>query len=387
MKAKYPFLNLADTNRQYMEQLIAASTRVIESGRYIGGEEVEKFESVLSSTVGTPYAVGVANGLDALRLILLAAIELGRLKPGDRVIVPGNTFIATFLSISQAGLVPVPVDVDEDTMNLDSTLVEEAVVASGARAMAVVHLYGRVSWDRTMVDIARKHNLFVVEDVAQALGARATVEGLHGGYKAGGLGDAAAFSFYPTKNVGALGDAGAVATHDEKLAATVRTIANYGSDCRYHNVFKGINSRLDPIQAAMLNVKLGSLDLENGGRFDRAVAYCNNITTPAVRLPLISSTPFDNVWHQFVVKVDPARRDSIRQLLLEAGVETDVHYPVPPHRQPCYVNELGHYSLPVTCRLSESIFSLPIGPGTTTLDVVAISGIVNEVVRPADITG
>ncbi len=378
---KYPFLSLADSNRPYLEQLKEAACRVIDSGRYIGGDEVKAFEDRLSALVHAPHAIGVANGLDALRLILLAYIEMGRLDRGDRVLVPANTYIATFLSVSQAGLTPVPVDVDPSTMNIDTSLLDDAVNTTRAKALVTVHLYGRVAWDQRLVDVARRHNLIVIEDNAQALGARSAVKGLFDTTPTGSLGHAAAFSFYPTKNVGALGDAGAVTTHDPELAQTVRALANYGSDRRYHNIYKGLNSRLDPIQAAMIAVKLDNIDIENGGRFDRAVAYCNNITTPAVALPELSSTPCDNVWHQFVIRVDAEERDRYRELLARQGVGTDVHYPVPPHRQPCYADQLGRYSMPVAERLANSIISLPIGPGTSTPDVVAISKIINDTIK------
>lgn len=381
MKANYPFLNLLDSNKPYLDELKQAACRVIDSGRYIGGEEVERFEQQLAALTNVPHAVGVANGLDALRLILTAYIQLGKLYPGDKVIVPANTYIATFLSISQAGLIPVPIDVDKSSMNIDTSLLESIVVKSNARALVTVHLYGRVAWDEVMVDVATHHNLIVIEDNAQALGARSSVKGLYGTIPTGSLGHAAAFSFYPTKNIGALGDAGAVTTHDPELASAVRALANYGSDYRYHNIYKGYNSRLDPIQAAMLRVKLKHIDIENGGRFDRAVAYCNNITTPDVILPAISSTPDDNVWHQFVIQVAPDKRDIYRNNLRAAGVETDIHYPTPAHLQPCYKDELKSYNLPVAEHLAQSIISLPIGPGTSTLDVVAISKIIDRIIR------
>ncbi|MCH5345737.1 MAG: DegT/DnrJ/EryC1/StrS family aminotransferase [Muribaculaceae bacterium] len=373
---RYPFLSLADTNAPYLERMKEAAARVIDSGRYIGGPEVERFEKHLAETVQVPHAVGVANGLDALRLILRAYIHLGRLQPGDEVLVPANTYIATFLAISDAGLKPIPVEPSPVTMNIDSTLIEDAVT-SKTRAIMPVHLYGRVAWDETMADVVKRHDLLVIEDNAQAIGARATVPGLNGHFPTGSLGHAAAFSFYPTKNIGALGDAGAVTTADPALAATVRALANYGSDRRYHNIMQGFNSRLDPIQAAILDVKLDYLDLENAARFDRAVAYSNNITNPAVGLPLMSSMPTDCVWHQYVITVDPARRDKIRQLLLDRGVETDIHYAVPPHLQPCYAAEFAGVQLPVTERLVNSIISLPIGPGTPITDIVEISHIIN----------
>ena len=380
MKPRYPFLSLDQTNAPYLDRLKAAACRVIDSGRYIGGEEVEQFETHLAEISQTKYAIGVANGLDALRLILRAYIAIGKLSPGDHVLVPANTYIATFLSITDSGLTPIPVEPHPVTMNIDTSRLDQFITPA-TRAIIPVHLYGRVAWDTDLVSFARKHNLIVIEDNAQAIGARSATPGLNGTtHTTGSLGHAAAFSFYPTKNIGALGDAGAVTTNDTQLAETVRALANYGSNRRYHNILCGFNSRLDPIQAAMLSVKLKHVSIENAARFDRAVAYHNNISTPRVTLPPISSTPTDCVWHQFVITVDPSRRDYIRQQLLDQGVETDIHYPTPPHLQPCYADTFSNISLPVTERLARSIISLPISPGTPILDIVDIARIVNNTI-------
>ena len=374
---RYPFLNLADANRPYMEEMAEAAARVIHSGRYVGGAENEAFEKCLAEMTGTRFAIGVSNGLDALRLILRAYIELGEMNPGDEVIVPANTYIASVLAITDAGLTPVLVDADITTMNIDMSRIEQAVTTR-TRAIMTVHLYGRIAWDRRMVEIARKYSLKIIEDCAQAIGARATVAGLNGGIYAGALGDAGAFSFYPTKNIGAVGDAGAVTTDDERLAATVRALANYGSDRRYHNIYCGYNCRLDPIQAAMLMVKLPHTANENADRFARALAYSRTIRHPNVITPLLSQQVTDNVWHQYVIRVTDGRRDEMKAQLEAAGVATDIHYAVPPHRQPCYAS-LHHGNLPVTELLASEILSLPIGPSTSVKDAAEIGEIINSI--------
>lgn len=373
---KYPFLDLGKVNEPYADELVAATERVIRSGRYIGGEEVEAFEAELSSLTNAPFAIGVSNGLDALRLILRAYIESGILTPGDEVIYPANTYIASVLAISDAGLVPVAVDIDERTMNIDTSLIENAVTEK-TRAIMTVHLYGRVAWDDTLVAVAKRHGLKIIEDCAQALGARTLANGLHLSHHAGALGDAAGISFYPTKNVGALGDAGAVITHDETLAKTVRALANYGSDRRYHNIYRGFNCRLDPIQAAMLRVKLPHIKDENADRFARALAYNRTINRPEIILPMMTDEVTDNVWHQYVVRVPAERRDKFMEELLRQGVGTDIHYAIPPHLQPCYAS-LPHGRLDVTERLADEIVSLPIGTGTSVADAAEIGRIINN---------
>ncbi|MDE6824581.1 MAG: DegT/DnrJ/EryC1/StrS family aminotransferase [Duncaniella sp.] len=373
---KYPFLDLAKVNEPYMDELVAAAGRVVRSGRYIGGEEVESLEADLSALTGATYAIGVSNGLDALRLILRAYKEMGVIKDGDEVIYPANTYIASVLAISDCGLIPVPVDIDPETMNLDTALLEGAIT-DRTRAIMTVHLYGRVCWDASLVDTARRHGLKIIEDCAQALGARTLADGLHASHCAGALGDAAGISFYPTKNVGALGDGGAVLTHDADLARTVRALANYGSDRRYHNIYCGFNCRLDPIQAAMLRVKLPHLADENADRFARALAYGRTIRRPDVILPMMSREVTDHVWHQYVVRVPASRRDSFMKRLAGEGVGTDIHYAVPPHLQPCYASR-PHRPLPVTELLADEIVSLPIGTGTTVADAAEIGHIINK---------
>lgn len=376
MKMKYPFLDLGAVNAPYADELVKAAERVVRSGRYVGGEEVERLESMLSGMTGAPYIIGVSNGLDALRLILKGYVALGVMKNGDEVIVPGNTYVASLLAITDAGLKPVPVDADIQTMNIDSQLVEKAVTPK-TKAIMTVHLYGRVAWDNTLADIAKRYGLKVIEDNAQGIGGIATTAGLYGSRRTGSLGDAAAFSFYPTKNVGALGDAGAVATHDKELAMTVRALANYGSDRRYHNIYLGYNCRLDPMQAAMLTVKLPHTDRENADRFERAVTYSRNIQRPDLVTPMMSETVTDNVWHQYVLRVTNGKRAEFISRLAENGVGTDIHYATPPHRQPCYAG-LPHSALPVTELLADEVVSLPIATGTSVKDAAEISEIINR---------
>lgn len=372
MAYRYPFLNLYDVNAPYFRELELAQLRVLRSGRYIGGDELENFENLLAAQTKVPYAVGVTNGLDALRLIFRAYIQLGNLKPGDEVIVPANTYVASVLAVTDNGLKPVFVEPDEDTMNLDSRLVE-AALTSRTRAVLTVHLYGRVAFDAILSDVITRHNLLLVEDNAQAIGAVSTIPGIAGTDVSGGLGHAGAFSFYPTKNIGALGDAGAVTTHDKALADAVRALRNYGSDRQYHNVYKGCNCRLDPMKAAQLAVKLPHTDDENTLRRRRASIYSTAITNPKVRKPLFGG--LDNVWHQYIVRVDD--REAFRKYLTDNGVETAVHYAVPPHLQPCYA-EYAHLDLPVTVRIADTVVSLPITRTTSESDVSEISAIINS---------
>lgn len=377
MTLRYPFLDLGKVNEPYFEQLSEAANRVIRSGRYIGGPEIEEFETRLRDEIEVRHAIGVSNGLDGLRLIFHALIELGRLKHGDEVLVPANTYIASVLSITDAGLKPVLVDVDEKTMNIDENCMREAITVR-TRAVLLVHLYGRMAWDETICNLIKEKNLTVVEDCAQSIGARAVYEGLNGTFKSGSLGLAAAFSFYPTKNVGALGDAGAVTTNDAELAKTVRALANYGCDRRYHNIYCGYNCRLDPLQAALLNVKLKYIAQENADRFARAITYSRNITHTDVITPMMSEAVTDNVWHQYVIRVINGKRDRMQSELMAHGVGTDIHYPVPAHLQPCY-SSLKNSSLPVTEMLSREILSLPIGTGTSVKDAAEISEIINSI--------
>lgn len=365
---RFPFLTLKDTNLAFENALVEAAERVIRSGRYVGGAEVAALENALSAEADGALAVGVSNGLDALRLIFRAYIEMGRLAPGDEVLVPANTYIASLLAVSDCGLVPVPVDADATTLNMDTAAIEAAITPR-TRAILTVHLYGRICFDEALRSAATRHSLLIVEDCAQAFGARTP-----DGRAAGALGNAAGLSFYPTKNLGALGDAGAVLTSDARLAATVRALANYGTDRQYHNIYKGLNCRLDPIQAAMLRVKLAALAAENGRRRALADVYDAEITNPAVLRPLNTGGP-EMIWHQYVVLVGD--RGRFRTFLAAHGVETAVHYPAPPHRQPCY-RELAHLSLPVAERIDSECVSLPMGVATTAGDARKIAAIINQ---------
>lgn len=367
MVKKYKFLDLAEVNAPLMDEIARAVERVVRSGYYIGGPEVAEFEAMLAQATGTSEAVAVSNGLDALRLIFRAYIELGVMEPGDEVIVPANTYIASILAVTDNGLVPVPVEPDPETLNLDTSRIEAAVTPR-TRAILTVHLYGRTCHDAEMERVARTYGLKIVEDNAQAIGATDLA-----GHPTGSLGDAAAFSFYPTKNIGAMGDAGAVTTNDHDLAAAVRAIANYGSDRKYHNIFKGLNCRFDPIQAAVLKVKLPHLAAETARRKAIAAVYEREISNPAVTKPLYTEGG-EMVWHQYIVQV--ADRDAFRGYLAANGVETDVHYPTAPHHQPCMA-EYASLSLPVSEKIAREVVSLPISACTTEADAAEIAAIIN----------
>ena len=370
---KYKFLDLAQANEPYMEQLQEAACKVIKSGRYLNGPETNLLEQEIAGLCEAKYCIAVSNGLDALRLILRAYIEMGILHREDHVIVPANTYIASVLAISDNGMTPCLCDARPDTMNMDSSLIEN-LITPAVKAIMPVHLYGTPCWDEELMSIAKRYDLKIIEDNAQAIGAKASVAGINGTFTTGGLGHASAISFYPTKNLGALGDAGAVVTNDELLAKTVRAIANYGSDRRYHNIYLGLNCRIDEIQAAMLRVKLRYLNVENMRRTEVALAYGNTITNPLVKKPDI----FDDmlqIWHQYIIQVE--KRDEMRSYLEKNGVMTDIHYATPPHRQPCY-RRFQSYKLPVTSDIADHAISLPIGFPITASDAQAISKIIND---------
>lgn len=370
---QYPFLDLALANGPYMDELKAAACEVIERGRYLHSTQTEQFEEEIAALCEARHCVSVSNGLDALRLILRAYKEMGIMRDGDEVIVPANTYVASVLAISDNGLVPVLCDPREDTMNLDSSLLE-SLITPRTRAIMPVHLYGTPCWDTALMQAARDHGLRIIEDNAQAIGAKSNIAGLNGTFITGGLGDAAGISFYPTKNLGALGDGGAVVTNDDALATTARALANYGSDRRYHNIYPGYNCRLDEIQAAMLRVKLRYLEKENETRAAVARAYHDAIDNPRVKAPVIFEE-LKQIWHQFVVRVE--NRDAFRAHLADNGVGTDIHYATPPHWQPCY-HQLAHGPLPVTERLAGEVVSLPIAHPITTDDARAIASIINR---------
>lgn len=346
-----PFLDLRAAHARYVDELKAAAARVIDSGHYVLGEELAAFEREFATWCGVRHALGVGSGLDALALILRGYLGLGALAEGDEVIVPGNTFIASFLAVSANRLVPVPVEPDPVSFNLDPACVA-AAIGPRTRAIMAVHLYGQLADMPALVVLARRHGLLLIEDAAQAHGAT------RDGRKAGAFGDAAAFSFYPAKNLGALGDGGAVVTGDARLAERVAALRNYGSDTKYHHLFQGVNSRLDEIQAALLRVKLRHLDEDVALRRRVARRYRDGIRHPQIALPEVAHEE-QHAWHLFVVRCH--RRDALQRHLQAQGVQSQVHYPVPPHRQPAYA-ELREAWLPLTERLHEEVLSLPLGP-------------------------
>ena len=351
-----PFLDLRAINAQYRTELIEACTKVIDSGWYIQGNEHKKFEKEFASYCGTKYAIGVANGLDALILILRAYKELGVMENGDEVIVPSNTYIASILAISDNDLVPILVEPELKAYLLDPKKIEEKIT-SKTKAIMPVHLYGQTCQMDQINKIAKKYNLKVIEDSAQS----------HGAYfddkRCGNLGDASGFSFYPGKNLGALGDGGAVTTNDEELANTIRALGNYGSHKKYENMYKGVNSRLDEIQAAMLRVKLKYLDREIEHRRRIANYYLAKIKNTNIILPKARKDD-NHVWHLFVIRT--SKRDALQKYLIENGVQTLIHYPIAPHKQGAY-NEWKDESYPISENIHDEVFSLPIS-GVQSLD-------------------
>lgn len=358
---KVPFLDLGTINARDRNALIGAFTRVLDSGWYVLGKEVEAFEREYAAYCGTRHCVGVGNGLEALVLILRAWMQLGAIKSGDEVIVPANTYIATILAITENGLTPVLVEPQLATCNLDVTCMAQHI-SPRTRAILPVHLYGQTA-DMTAINaVARKHGLKVVEDCAQAHGAR------HDGVRAGALGDAAGHSFFPSKNFGALGDAGAVTTNDDALADALRALRNYGSHRKYENIYQGVNSRLDELQAALLRVKLARIDADNQRRREIASRYLVQIRHPDITLPVVGALN-EPVWHVFVVRA--AARDALQAHLAVQGIGTLIHYPIPPHRQQAY-QEWHSRSYPLTERIHREVLSLPISPVMTDAQVESV---------------
>ena len=366
---QYNLLSLQRLNAPYAHELKEAAARVIDSGWYLRGKETEAFESEMAAYLGTPHVVGVANGLDALRLIFKAYMAMGRLQPGDEVIVPANTFIASVLAITDNNLTPIFVEPAVATHNLDTELLQQAITPR-TRAILVVHLYGQVCWDNTLQEAARRHNLLIIEDNAQALGARTP-----DGKRTGTLGDAAGTSFYPGKNLGALGDAGMVTTHDEQLAQHIRAMANYGGSQRYVYQHQGLNSRIDELQAAMLRVKLPYLDCENTRRSEIAQLYNTLVDNPHITLPQQPLAAQAHVWHQYIVRTP--HRKKFMQHMQQCGIETGIHYPIPPHKQEAY-KEYNRLALPITEQLANEVVSLPIAPYLTDDDIHYIANAINQ---------
>ena len=354
-KEPIKFLDLKAINEQYRDEIDVAIKRVLDSGWYLLGAEVEAFEQEFAAYCESEHCLGVANGLDALILILMGYIELGVMQVGDEVIVPANTYIASILAISRAGLKPVLVGPDERTYNIDPSLIESALTER-TKAIMAVHLYGQCADMDPISAIAKRHGLKVIEDAAQAHGAT------YKGRKAGSLGDAAGFSFYPGKNLGALGDGGAVTTNDADLAEAIRALRNYGSHQKYHNKYKGMNSRLDELQAAILRVKLRHLDADTEKRREVADYYLSELSTithpSSFILPYVADYG-SHVWHLFVIR--HPQRDALAKHLAEQDIQTVIHYPVPPHRQEAYPEFQG-LSLPVTEAIHDEVLSLPMSP-------------------------
>ena len=371
---KIPFLSLKDVTAMHADEIREAARRVIDSGWYLQGKENEQFEKHYADYIGTEHCIGCANGLDALIWIFRAYIELGVMQPGDEVIVPANTYIATILAITENGLIPVLVEPRKDTLQIDDSLIEERIT-DRTKAICIVHLYGRNACTNRILDLCKKYGLKLVEDNAQAHGCR------FNGKRTGSLGNAAGHSFYPGKNLGALGDGGAVTTDDDELAAAIRALANYGSQKKYVFKYTGRNSRLDEIQAAVLDVKLKYLDEDLKARQAIAAYYYNNINNPLITLPKrLPDT--ENVYHLFPILLqNKEQRDALQAFLSERGVGTVIHYPIPPHLQECYANEVWNtpqLSFPITEMIADCELSLPISPCMTIEEAEYVVKIIND---------
>lgn len=379
-----PFLSLKDVTALHGAEINEAVTRVVNNGWYLQGKENEQFEKHYSEFIGCKHTIGVANGLDALIWIFRAYIEMGVMQPGDEVLVPANTYIATTLSITENGLVPVSIEPKPNTLEIDDDLIEAAITPR-TKAIAIVHLYGRIAYTDKIGEICKKYNLKLIEDCAQSHGCKHT-----DGRVTGNIGDAAGHSFYPGKNLGALGDGGAVTTNDPELAAAVRALANYGSQKKYVFKYAGRNSRLDEIQAAVLDVKLKYLVEDNAKRKAVAHYYYDHINNPLITLPDLLPDE-QNAYHLFpiIVKGNPSaeaqgeksNRDRLHDYLEQNGVGTVCHYPIAPHQQECYSKEAWNtpqLSLPITERLADEELSLPIGPAITLKEVAEVVRLINE---------
>ncbi len=362
------FLDLQKINLAHQQEIEERLLNTFRSGWYLMGNEVKTFEENLGNYIKSPNAIGVANGLDALRLIFKAYLELGQLKVGDEVIVPANTYIASILAITDNRLKPVFAEPEIGNYNIDISKIE-ALITPKTKAIMVVHLYGQACWSEELEALAQKHNLKIIEDNAQAIGAEWK------GIKSGNLGDAAGFSFYPGKNLGALGDGGAVTCKDALLAKTIRTLANYGSEEKYINKYQGLNSRLDEIQAAVLDVKLKYIDQDNQKRRDIAQRYITEIKNAKIILPTFAAAELEQVWHLFVIRT--AKREKLQAFLQEQGVQTLIHYPIPPHKQKAY-KYYNHLSFPITEKIHNEVLSLPISPVMSEEEVSKVIEIINQ---------
>lgn len=359
------FLDLQQLNAPYRDAFQEKSAAILNRGSFILGEEVQKFELNFASYCGTKHCIGTGNGLDALTLIFRGYIHLGQLQPGDEILVPSNTFIATILAVLEAGLQPIFCEPSMDSFLLDFSNLE-GYITPKTKAIVPVHLYGRLCQSDELTAFAKKHQLLIIEDAAQAHGAS------DGYRKAGSIGDAAAFSFYPAKNLGALGDGGAVTTNNDELAAVIRALGNYGSAKKYQHDIRGVNSRLDELQAAFLNIKLSHLDTQNQQRRAAAASYRALINHPDVMLP---DDTFGHVYHLFVVR--SARRDALQAHLFTNNVETLIHYPIPPHRQGALA-EFRELSLPIAEQIHREVLSLPISPIISNADLEKVAKAINS---------
>lgn len=362
-----PFLSLKDITAKYADEIHSAVQRVVDCGWYLQGKEDEQFEQHYADYIGTKYCIGCGNGLDALIWIYRAYIELGIMQPGDEVIVPANTYIASVLAITENGLKAVLVEPDSQTLELDENRIEDAITPR-TKSILLVHLYGRCAYTCKIGKLCEKYHLRLVEDNAQAHGCKYKEK------RTGSIGEAAGHSFYPGKNLGALGDGGAVTTNNKELADCVRALANYGSQKKYVFKYCGRNSRLDEIQAAILNVKLGYLDHDNRLRQQVAAYYYDNIKNPLITLP--TRLPDENnVYHLFPILCK--RRNELQQYLMEHGIQTLIHYPIPPHLQECYQEEWKGLSLPISEQLAEQELSLPISPTLKVNEMETVAKVIN----------
>ncbi|WP_310379229.1 DegT/DnrJ/EryC1/StrS family aminotransferase [Flavobacterium sp.] len=364
------FLDLKKINEPYEAAFQEKLKLVMDNGWYVLGNEVKEFETIFASFCGTKHCIGVGNGLDALILIFNGYIQLGKLQKGDEVIVPANTYIASVLAILHADLIPVLVEPKLETYNINPDLIQDKITPK-TKAILAVHLYGQLAEMDKINEIANQNNLLVIEDAAQAHGAISDFR------KAGNLSNAAAFSFYPGKNLGALGDAGAVMTNDSALAKTIRSMRNYGSETKYYNNYIGVNSRLDEIQAAFLNVKLPHLDAENNKRKAIAKQYLSEIKNDKITLPTVSlhGTMESHVFHLFVIRTQ--NRDELQEFLQEKGIQTMIHYPIPPHQQKAFV-KWNHLAFPITEKTHNEVLSLPMSPVLTLDEVNYVIEILNQ---------
>jgi dTDP-4-amino-4,6-dideoxygalactose transaminase len=362
------FLDLKKLTDSFQPELDIAIKRVVDSGWFLLGEEVKAFEQEYAAYTGTRHCIGVANGLDALRLILRANIEMGVMQEGDEIIVPANTYIASILSITDNRLIPILVEPDLQTYNIDPFKIEEKIT-SKTKGIMLVHLYGQNAMHTEIERLVKKYNLKLVEDNAQAQGC------YYNEKRTGNLGDATGHSFYPGKNLGALGDAGAVTTNNDQLAHVIRTLANYGSVEKYKNKYQGVNSRLDEIQAAVLRVKLERLDDDNQARRKIAAYYLQNIVNPNIILPTHPNNEKSHVWHLFVTRTE--KRDDLQKYLSDNGIQTLIHYPIPPHKQLAYKN-WNNENYPLTERIHHEVISLPISPVMESNEQAAIVTAINN---------